>query len=176
MNDPQTDPIDQLMDEHRVIESVVGAIRKAAQSDVDLDFYADLVDFIANFADGLHHGKEEDRLFPLLEERGLPREGGPIGVMLQEHRLGREHVARMREGLEAADRDALRRESRAYAALLEGHIMKEDSILYPMGRNVFRPGDVERLQAAFADVDPTGEEGRRYRDLARSLVERAQPD
>jgi len=174
MTDPQTDPIDQLMDEHRVIETVIGAIRQAAQTEIDLGFYTDLVDLIANFADRLHHGKEEDRLFPLLEERGLPRDGGPIAVMLYEHRLGREHVARMREGLDAGDRNVLRRESRAYAALLEGHIMKEDGILYPMGRNILRPEDVERLQAAFAEVDPTGEDGRRYREMARSLVERAQ--
>ncbi len=168
-----TDPIDFLMDEHRVIESVLGAIRQAAQVDVDLQFYKDVVDFIANFADRIHHGKEEDRLFPLLEELGIPHDGGPVGVMLHEHRLGRDHVARMREALEASDRETLRRESEAYAALLGDHIRKEDMCLYPMGWDAFRPGDVERLEASFAEVDSTGEEGRRYRDLARSLVKRA---
>ena len=47
------------------------------------------------YADRQHHGKEEDLLFPELEEKGLPRNGGPVGMMLMEHRFGRSHIARM---------------------------------------------------------------------------------
>jgi hemerythrin-like domain-containing protein len=32
-----------------------------------------------------HHGKEEEILFPLLEKKGIPADGGPLGVMLMEH-------------------------------------------------------------------------------------------
>ena len=41
--------------------------------------------FFREFADRCHHAKEEDLFFPLLKERGIPEEGGPIGVMLHEH-------------------------------------------------------------------------------------------
>jgi len=45
-------------------------------------------------------------------ERGMPEEGGPVGIMLHEHRLGREYITVMRstfeewkeESLSAADR------------------------------------------------------------------------
>ena len=32
-----------------------------------------------------HHGKEEEILFPLLEKKGIPADGGSLGVMLMEH-------------------------------------------------------------------------------------------
>jgi hemerythrin-like domain-containing protein len=121
----------------------------------------------------LHHAREEDRLFPLLEQRGIPREGGPIGVMCAEHVMGREHVARMREHLAAEDLGQLRLESKAYAALLEGHIEKEDVVLFPMGQSVLAPEEIERLGRAFAEVDPGGETRKRYVALAESLQQRA---
>ena len=40
--------------------------------------------FFAQFADKCHHAKEEDVFFPLLKQRGIPEQGGPIGVMLHE--------------------------------------------------------------------------------------------
>jgi hemerythrin-like domain-containing protein len=36
------------------------------------------IDFSINFTNTCHHGKEEESLFPTLEKRGMPREGGPI--------------------------------------------------------------------------------------------------
>jgi hemerythrin-like domain-containing protein len=169
-----SDPIDILMEDHRTIESVLAAIRLAARKQVPVEFYADVVDFIVNYADGLHHAREEDRLFPLMEQRGIPRQGGPIGVMCAEHVMGREHVARMREQLAAGDLAQLRLESRAYAALLEGHIEKEDVVLFPMGRSVLAPEELERLRAEFQEVDPGGEVRARYVALAASLRERAE--
>ena len=62
------------------------------EEDVDLDVFERALDFVKTLADGCRHGKEEDRLFPLLEERGLPKRGGPINVMIQEHKQGRDYV------------------------------------------------------------------------------------
>src|SRR3990172_2858898 len=50
--------------------------------DVPAETLAGLLECFRLFADRCHHGKEEDLLFPLLEKKGLPRAGGPIGVML----------------------------------------------------------------------------------------------
>ncbi|MGD0266766.1 MAG: hemerythrin domain-containing protein, partial [Candidatus Methylomirabilota bacterium] len=36
-----------------------------------------------------HHGKEENLLFKTMVDRGFPRQGGPIAVMLHEHETGR---------------------------------------------------------------------------------------
>ena len=46
-----------------------------------------VVDFTKNFTDVCHHGKEENSLFPQLEKKGMPRNAGPIAVMLMEHEI-----------------------------------------------------------------------------------------
>ena len=50
-----------------------------------------MVDFTRNFTDGDHHTKEEDLLFPLLEERSTAA-GGTISVLLSEHQAARDCI------------------------------------------------------------------------------------
>jgi hemerythrin-like domain-containing protein len=46
--------------------------------------------------DVCHHGKEENSLFPELEKKGMPRNAGPIAVMLMEHEMTRKLAKRWR--------------------------------------------------------------------------------
>ncbi|MGQ0613396.1 MAG: hemerythrin domain-containing protein [Planctomycetaceae bacterium] len=169
------EPTAVLMDEHRVIEKVLQALETASRRKMSVAFYEKAIDFIARFADGCHHAKEESQLFPILEERGIPREAGPIGCMLEEHEDGRASVRRMRALIAAGDHDGLRKETLAYAALLRAHIAKEDNVLFPMGRNVLTLADRDRLQAGFRET-PTCTKGRHtdYVALAESLLVQAQ--
>ena len=85
---------------HRVIERML-AVLEAADAKVEAGeelpkrFFSRMTDFIRNFADRCHHGKEEDNLFPAMEKRGIPRQAGPIAVMLTEHDWGRAYVRGM---------------------------------------------------------------------------------
>ena len=167
------DPIQQLMDEHRVIEKVLAALEAAAQRDLPFSFYEQAVDFIVHFADGCHHAKEEDRLFPALERKGIPREQGPIGVMCSEHEESRGMVKEMRGAIQRQDRDTLKRISLDYVALLRGHIMKEDNVLFPMGRMQLDTDDLRKLRARFDEVSDGGGTERRYTDLANVLCQQA---
>lgn len=159
----RTHPTDVLMAEHRVIERVLTALERKIEELGDgpfpRQFFEQALDFFANFADRCHHGKEEERLFPLLKQRGIPEHGGPIGVMLDEHQTGRAHLAAIRSNLDAAERGdaaavaAIRTEASGYIRLLRQHIQKEDNILFAMARQVLTPDDVERLQREFACVE-----------------------
>ena len=42
-----------------------------------VDAITKMVAFSKTFVDACHHGKEESCLFPCLEKKGIPREGGP---------------------------------------------------------------------------------------------------
>ena len=161
MNRPH--PTQVLSDEHRVIERVLTALEVRLE---DLGsgpfprrFLDQALDFFANFADRCHHGKEELRLFPALKLRGIPEEGGPIGVMLSEHEAGRAHLGAIRDSLDAAERGdpeavaAVRLHGLDYIQLLRAHIQKEDTILFAMARRVLTPEDVERLQKEFECVE-----------------------
>ena len=88
---------EMLSAEHRVIERVLDILQKLTTRPVEnsLDYWRKTLDFFSHFADQCHHFKEEQVLFPAMEERGIPREGGPIGMMLMEHEEGRNHVRSM---------------------------------------------------------------------------------
>ena len=150
--------------EHRVIEKVLDALERAigrttSAEEVDGDFFRGAITFVKEFADGVHHQKEESALFPRMEAAGLPREGGPIGVMLYEHDLGRRHIRAMSEALDAAlrgdsaARSTLMEEARAYVDLLRAHIQKEDRILFPMADRVLGESQKQIVRAEFANAE-----------------------
>jgi hemerythrin-like domain-containing protein len=122
----------------------------------DLDGIAE---FLAVFVDKCHHGKEEEHLFPALERAGIPRERGPIGVMLFEHDQGRRIAAQLRKGFEgyrAKEKDAgerISKSSREYGALLTTHIEKENRVLFPMAEGRIGPDEDARLTAAFEALE-----------------------
>lgn len=129
----------------RILDKVAAAI--AAQDDQAPAHLEQLLDFFKGFVDRCHHGKEEDVLFPELERRGVPRDGGPIGVMLSEHEVGRGHVRAIAEGLtraksgDATAATTITEHVWAYQQMLQAHIQKENNVLFPMADRVV-PGDV----------------------------------
>ena len=146
-----------LKQEHRIIERVLGALEKLTQSrgDIQLELWEKAIDFIRNFADKCHHLKEEGLLFPTLEEHGIPREGGPIGMMLFEHEEGRGYVRAMAAALSLAKRDpqaaktTLVENARAYLRLLREHIAKEDQVLFEMVDAALTPEEQKKLLKEF---------------------------
>ncbi len=176
-------PLQILVDEHEVIVSVLDAVeavagQKGANGAFPTEFFQKTVDFIVNYADHFHHAKEEDLLFPCLATRGIPRQGGPIGMMLYEHDEGRAHVQTINAALPKAakgDRAAagqVRDAAIAFAVLLRNHIMKENQVLYRMGDQVMSAPDKEELVQQFAEAErtrvPAGT-GEKYRALAKEL-------
>ena len=151
-------PMQMLVDEHTVILSVLDAVEVAAGSrtgEFPVEWYAKSFDFFAVFADRCHHAKEETHLFPRLAQRGIPKDGGPIGCMLSEHATGRGHVAAVRAALpraaegDAAARETVRDEALAYVELLRQHIMKENQVLFMLGEHSLTPQDKEDLYKQF---------------------------
>ena len=117
------------------------------------------IDFLLEFGDKIHNTKEEKFLFPLMEQKGLPVEGGPIGVMLMEHEAERKLLHKMMAELpelaEASEsaRQKFAAEGFEYLKIRAEHIWKENDILYPMGRKVFTDDDNTDLLAEFEKVN-----------------------
>ena len=149
-------PTQVLKDEHRVIEKVLDATERALRNGfIDRSFFEKALDFFRNFADGCHHAKEEDELFPALEKSGIPREGGPIGCMLKEHEEGRSFVRIIAHNLEAAAGGhhsavgAVREAAASYVELLRQHIQKEDNVLFVMADQALGLDEQKLMLAAF---------------------------
>jgi hemerythrin-like domain-containing protein len=129
-----------LVHEHKAILIILSVLEKICSlfktsKEVDYHDIEQIIDFIKTFADKCHHGKEEGFLFPALEEAGIKKENGPIGVMLLEHEKGRELVRLMQSSIsgESIQIEKFVESSDAYINLLRNHIEKENSILFPMG-------------------------------------------
>ena len=111
-------PTRQLAEEHEYVMLVVGAMEAEAASiertgHVHVERVAQMVDFTRNFTDGDHHAKEEDLLFPLLEERSSAA-GGTISVLLSEHEAARDCIRAIDE--RSAGRGRRRRGARRRGA------------------------------------------------------------
>ncbi|MFQ5637694.1 MAG: hemerythrin domain-containing protein [bacterium] len=174
-----------LYEEHRIIIKVLECLQKildSANESGKLDALAarNAIDFFRNFADGCHHAKEEDRLFVAMQENGIPREGGPIGVMLMEHDLGRKYVRAMSNSVELAaqgDRQALGQFTQNaidLKDLLQSHIDKEDQVLFPMADQILVPEAADALLSDFKKIEEHagGSRHTHYLSLAKELCER----
>lgn len=161
-------PVETLMNEHRVIERGLDALERlcAGLSTDEPDIrirLGELVRFFREYADRVHHAKEEDRLFTALADHGFSNQSGPVFVMLSEHEAGRAHVASLAEvavgdgPLTPDEVASVRENGSAFSTLLRGHIQKEDNILFPMAAQVLQPSAVEELRTAFDAFDATAE-------------------
>jgi hemerythrin-like domain-containing protein len=150
--------------DHDVILRVLDATEIIGESletgtDVPPHILSKPIEFFRLYADRCHHGKEEDLLFPELEEKGMPRSGGPVGVMLMEHQAGRSLIAEMAEAAkayESGNREAGAQWADAaldYVALLREHIAKENNVLFVMAERLLTPEEQQRLASKFDDVD-----------------------
>jgi hemerythrin-like domain-containing protein len=152
--------IEVLMNEHRLIEQVLGSLETfAAEVEGGLapqrSLLADYGAFFRDFADACHHGKEEDILFQRMVERGFSRDTGPVAVMLYEHKVGRSHVAVLREAgggsgpLASVETALVLEYATAFIPLLRTHILKEDRILYPMAVRLLTGPEMDAMETDF---------------------------
>ncbi len=170
-----------LREEHRIILRVLDcfevALNEAQQSgDWPIETMRAFTVFFEDFADRCHHCKEEGRLFPTLESAGIPREGGPIGVMLEEHERGRMFVRAMKDDIANIENNAqpakasLLEHGIQFIDLLRGHIMKEDNILFNMADQVIQGSDANALQQAFNEEQQAEDYCNRF-DQCRKLAD-----
>ncbi len=175
-----------MVEEHKLILRMITLVEK----NTDLleqgkfrnwQFYLDAVDFIRNYADRFHHAKEEDVLFVALIDNGMPEKQSPIEAMHMEHDQGRAHVRAMEEAAQKALQGEpgqgaiIAEHAKGYAALLRGHIEKEDGILYPLAERILPEEMRGPMRGAYAAAEaktPGLEE--KYRTLVENYESQAQ--
>ena len=129
---------ENLIHEHKAIEYALNILKRMnerIENNGDAD-YSDInifMEFLKEFVDKCHHGKEEDFLFPALEKAGIKKEGGPIEVMLSEHAQGWIYIQKMQNSIveNQVDKQLFIHASRDYIRLLRSHIQKENIVLFP---------------------------------------------
>jgi len=181
-------PTRQLAEEHEYVLLVVGAMEGEAArieetGDVDVERVSRMVEFTRNFTDGDHHTKEENLLFPLLEERS-PAAGGIVSVLLSEHEAAREcmravttalpQAAGQDEEIAAQARHVIVENLRLYAYLLPLHIGKEDTVLFKLTDELLSVQEQETLAREFEELGASPGAAavtERYHRMAHELAE-----
>ena len=164
-----------MIDEHKLILRMIALVEKNTElleqgKFRNWQFYLDAVDFIRNYADRFHHAKEEDVLFIELIKNGMPEKQSPIEAMLMEHDQGRAHVRAIEDAAQKAldgetgQAAIIAENAKGYAALLRGHIEKEDDILYPLAERVLPEKVRSRMLDAYTQEEP-GAPHKRFRNV-----------
>jgi DUF438 domain-containing protein len=154
---------DFLVAEHEMIERSMAVLKNCLENiEATVKKPQQIVrslDFLLEFGDKIHNLKEEKFLFPIMEERGIPVAGGPIGVMLQEHKMERELLGTMLVQISSLvssppdKRQEFCRKGFEYLRIRAEHIWKENDILYAMARKVLTDIDNDNLLASFKKVN-----------------------
>lgn len=115
-----------------------------------------VIDFSLNFTDVCHHGKEENSLFPELEKKGMPKNSGPIAVMLMEHEVTRKIATRMEASSKTYLRDGnatqLITDMQEYINHVVQHLWKENNRLFEMAEMALR-NDIEQVNKSLQEVE-----------------------
>ena len=154
---------DWLVAEHEMIERAMEVLKanleKVADGNHDKVQTGRAIDFLLEFGDKIHNIKEEKFLFPRMSEKGVPTEGGPIGVMLMEHEAERELLIKMQMALPSLvsatddDKATFVKEGLDYLTIRAEHIWKENDVLYNMARQVLNEDDFAYLLEEFKNSD-----------------------
>ncbi len=157
-------PTDELKSEHNEIERMLRILQAVSYGlgrgeEINTGHLDSMMEFFTIFVDKCHHGKEEEFLFPALEATGLPREGGPIGVMLHEHEEGRALVAKLRAAVtsiksgDSAASKTFQSVTRDYVILLTQHIGKENNVLFRMADLKLDSAKAAALSESFEQLE-----------------------
>lgn len=157
-------PTEDLIHEHKAIKVMLCIMSKIAENIATNKGYHSkdvekIVDFLKTFADKCHHGKEENSLFPALVAAGIPKENGPIGVMLNEHTLGRGYIKQISDGVgncnigNTCSGELMANSMINYVNLLQNHIQKEENILFQMADRVLNEQKQKEISEQFEKIE-----------------------
>jgi hemerythrin-like domain-containing protein len=169
-----------LENDHVNILRLIEVMERITQSaNPNVEHLETIVKVIREFADGLHHAKEEQLLFPLMVQKGFSNQTGPVAVMLHDHEEGRNFVKGMAENIslykqgEPSALKAINSNMLGYADLLKNHIGKENNVLFRMADNAFTPAEQESLLLDFSKIELRHTNGLKAADYVTMIDELA---
>ncbi len=127
--------------DHDLIEKVIKAMESTIQllndgKQIPESILLPVIDFSKNFTDVCHHSKEENSLFPALEQAGMPRNMGPIAMMLIDHErsreIGKEMENSAKDYILSGNSAKLISDMQQYVEHVTEHLWKENNRLFMM--------------------------------------------
>ncbi|MDD3520816.1 MAG: hemerythrin domain-containing protein [Actinomycetota bacterium] len=154
-------PIVDLVDEHKGIVTMLNIMQKITskiqkRENIEKDHINKIVEFLSNFADKCHHGKEEDILFPELTRNSanIPL----INELLGEHKSGRDYIGGMKASLHDFSTGSpgayhIAINMQGYITLLVSHIQKETKELFPIADKEISENTKNLIEEKFEELE-----------------------
>ncbi|MEC4849246.1 MAG: hemerythrin domain-containing protein [Nitrosarchaeum sp.] len=169
--------------DHELIEKVIKAMESTIQllndgKQIPESILLPVIDFTKNFTDVCHHSKEENSLFPALEQAGMPRHMGPIAMMLIDHErsreIGKEMEVSAKNYILTGDSTKLITYMQQYVEHITEHLWKENNKLFMMAearlQYVSKKVDMELNEIEESKLKETGKTREHYEQLAETLT------
>jgi hemerythrin-like domain-containing protein len=160
----EVNPPETLMREHGVLSRILliyeAGLRKFdAGEDFDSSPIANAARIVREYIEDYHERLEEEVVFPRFKRTG--RLLALINVLSDQHRAGRRLTdivlqTALTGRKDADDRQRLVRAMQSFIAMSRPHTAREDTVLLPMLKDLFTPGEYEDLAAKLESS------GRRY--------------
>ena len=154
-------PTQDLSIEHGGIMLMLKVMEKVAEKlqngeAVKKEHLEKIVEFIKNFADKCHHGKEEDILFPELIKKSSNVK--LVNELLAEHKTGRDLIGGIEKSLntyQPGNPEAIHIaiNMAGYIQLLIEHIKKENIILFPLADKELSKELQETIEKKFEKLE-----------------------
>ncbi len=151
-------PIQTMLDEHEVIcqaETIIENLNKTWEADADQykKTVTTLITFFREYADGYHHKKEEDVLFPAIHDHP----DFVLQEILEEfethHEDFREYTRTIEEAINEGNFEKSFKELNNYLQDLLDHIAAENDELFVLAENLMDEDDLETIYFKFKDID-----------------------
>lgn len=147
--------IDVLRSEHQAIACILKILQRMANrarlGTASGTEVGTLLDFLWDFVEQCHHGKEEGLLFPALRRTCLEQGCELIDELSAEHRQGGLLMRALRKAVEPVfDAETFAATARQYVEFVERHIAKENAELFPLAQQILRPDQLDAMQRDFA--------------------------
>lgn len=174
-----------LRKDHDLIEKVIKSMETTIEllqsgKQIPESILLPVIDFSKNFTDVCHHNKEENSLFPALEKSGMPKNMGPIAMMLMDHERSREIAKRMeastKQYIETGNPKNLISDMSEYVQHITEHLWKENNRLFMMAearlQYVSDKVDKELNEIEQTKLKEIGNDRSYYEKLADELSEK----
>ena len=166
--------IDELIEEHRCIEKILNALEKDAANvsmpqgkkftesvkegkknikvteivEEDTPRINRILELVTDLVEKIHHGKEENVLFPLMAKYNFKSDSLPIKFLLEEHDKGRKYVKAMKAAMEFYEENPgpIIENTKLYSNLLRQHIKKEDALFKAWDKSLKQEDQAKLLQ------------------------------
>jgi hemerythrin-like domain-containing protein len=179
--------INLMMEEHQYILRMLSVVRNACfrilkGEEINYEDFNLMIDFIRNYADAHHHGKEEKLLF-----QEMVTHLGPLGNklitngMLIEHDFGRLYIRELAEALdrvkagdEMSKLDVIAN-AVGYTHLLKRHIEKEDSVVYTFAERQLSKEILDKVDTETEEFEKSAKSHgtqKHYQELVSSLEQK----